>query len=205
MNKIVRSTPGTLCGIRRSKVRVQTAIFAAILLKTHGGAQPGFAQAAISECARAFCHPGADALKACRPVFSLDSANGSANERNSRIDGDTPTPQTSLRRAAPILSRGHQSYLSSASSSVEIDRLLCIALDAPFGHEMKNAWEPGMRDVLSLGAFIIMLLCLVVFVITLRPDVIRTLHAPSKTEYCNIGHSSAQECGLNVLAAARGR
>jgi hypothetical protein len=58
-----------------------------------------------------------------------------------------------------------------------------------------------MRDVLSLGAFVIMLLCLVVFAITLKPDVIRTLHAPSKPEYCNIGHLSAQECGLNVLAA----
>jgi hypothetical protein len=58
-----------------------------------------------------------------------------------------------------------------------------------------------MRDVLSLGALVIVLLCLVVFVITLKPDVIRTVHAPSKPEYCNIGHWSAQECGLNVLAA----
>jgi hypothetical protein len=50
-----------------------------------------------------------------------------------------------------------------------------------------------MRDVLSLGAFVIVLLCLVVFVITLKPDVIRTVHAPSEPEYWNIGHSSAQE------------
>jgi hypothetical protein len=62
-----------------------------------------------------------------------------------------------------------------------------------------------MREVLSLGAFVVTLVCLVVFVITLKPDVIRTAHAPSKPEYCNIGHSSAQECGLNVLAAVPGR
>jgi hypothetical protein len=62
-----------------------------------------------------------------------------------------------------------------------------------------------MRDVFSLGAFVITLLCLVVFVITLKPAVIRTVHAPSKPEYCNIGHSSEQECGLNVLAAVPGQ
>jgi len=58
-----------------------------------------------------------------------------------------------------------------------------------------------MRDVLSLGAFVIMVLCLVVFVITLKPYAIRAVHAPSKLEYCNVGHSSAQECGLNVFTA----
>ena len=62
-----------------------------------------------------------------------------------------------------------------------------------------------MRGVLSLGAFVIMLLCLVVFVITLKPDVIRTVHAPSKPEYCSIGHSSAQQCSLTVLAAVPGQ
>jgi hypothetical protein len=62
-----------------------------------------------------------------------------------------------------------------------------------------------MRDVLSLGAFVILLLCLVVFVIALKPDVIRTVHAPSTPEYCNIGYSSAQECGLNVLAVVPGQ
>ena len=58
-----------------------------------------------------------------------------------------------------------------------------------------------MREVLSVGAFVTVLLCLVVFVITLRPDVIRTVHAPSKPEYCSIGHSSALECGLSILTA----
>ena len=60
-----------------------------------------------------------------------------------------------------------------------------------------------MSDVLSLGAFVIMMLCLVVFVVKLKPDVIRSVHALRKPEYCNIGHSSAQECGLNDLAAVR--
>ena len=62
-----------------------------------------------------------------------------------------------------------------------------------------------MREVLSLGAFVIILLCLAVFVVSLRPDVIRTVHAPSKPEDCNIGHSSAEECGLNILAAVPGQ
>ena len=58
-----------------------------------------------------------------------------------------------------------------------------------------------MREFLNLGAFVIKLLCLVVFVIMLKPDVIGAVHAPSKPEYCSIEHSSAQGCGLNVLAA----
>jgi hypothetical protein len=62
-----------------------------------------------------------------------------------------------------------------------------------------------MREVLSVGVFIIKLLCLAVFIVSLKPDVIRTVHAPSKPEYCSIAHSSAQECGLNVLAAVPGQ
>ena len=61
-----------------------------------------------------------------------------------------------------------------------------------------------MRGVLSVGAFVITVLCLVVFVITLKPDAIRAVHA-SKPEYCNISYWSAQGCGLNVLAAVPGR
>jgi hypothetical protein len=57
-----------------------------------------------------------------------------------------------------------------------------------------------MSSVLSLGAFVI-----VVFVIMLKPDVIKAVHAPNKPKYCNIGHSSAQECGSNVLAAVPGQ
>jgi hypothetical protein len=51
-----------------------------------------------------------------------------------------------------------------------------------------------MWDFLSLGVFVVTLLCLVVFVITLKPNVIRPVHATTKPEYCKIGHSSAQEC-----------
>jgi hypothetical protein len=61
-----------------------------------------------------------------------------------------------------------------------------------------------VREVLSVGAFIINLLCLAVFLFALKPDVIRTVHAPSRPEYCSVWHSSALECGLNLLAAARG-
>jgi hypothetical protein len=61
-----------------------------------------------------------------------------------------------------------------------------------------------MREVLSFGAFIISLLCLTVFVVSLKPDAIKAVHAPSKPDYCSIGLSSAQECGLNVSAAVPG-
>ena len=61
-----------------------------------------------------------------------------------------------------------------------------------------------MREVLSVGVFIIKLLCLAVFIVSLKPDVIRTVHAPSKPEHCSVGDSSAQECGLNVSAAVPG-
>ena len=62
-----------------------------------------------------------------------------------------------------------------------------------------------MRDVLSFCAFVTKLLCLVLFVIMLKPDVIKTVYAPSKPDHYNIGHSSPQECGSNVLAAMPGQ
>ena len=62
-----------------------------------GGGQPVFAQAAISEPgAYAFFHPNADVLNAGRPISS-DSANASANERDSGTDGHARTPRTLLR------------------------------------------------------------------------------------------------------------
>jgi hypothetical protein len=73
------------------------AIVATTLLAGFGGGPPVFAQAAISEPgAYAFYHPDADVLNAGRPTFS-DSANASANERDSRIDGHARTPQTLSR------------------------------------------------------------------------------------------------------------
>jgi hypothetical protein len=73
------------------------AIFATTLLAVFGGEQPVFAQAAISEPgAYAFYHPGADVLNAGRHTLS-DSANASASERDSRIDGHARMPQTLSR------------------------------------------------------------------------------------------------------------
>jgi hypothetical protein len=70
------------------------AIVATTLLAVFGGGQPVFAQAAMSEPgAYAFYHPDADVLNAGRPTFSY-SANASANERESRINGHARTPQT---------------------------------------------------------------------------------------------------------------
>ncbi len=70
------------------------AIVAATVL---GGGQAVFAQAAISEPgAYAFYHPDADVLNAGRPTFS-DSANASANERDTRIDSHTRAPRTLSR------------------------------------------------------------------------------------------------------------
>ena len=71
---------------------VTTTLFAVL-----GGGQPVFAQAAISEPgAYAFYHPDADVLNAGRPISS-NSANASANERDSGIDGHARTPRTLLR------------------------------------------------------------------------------------------------------------
>jgi hypothetical protein len=73
------------------------AIVATTLLAVFGGGQPALAEEAISE-PRCVCglSTGADALNAGRPTFS-DSANASANERDSRIDGRARTPQTLSR------------------------------------------------------------------------------------------------------------
>jgi hypothetical protein len=64
------------------------AIVATALLAVFGGGQPGSAEEAISE-PRCVCglSTRADLLNAGRPIFS-DLANASANERDSRIDGE---------------------------------------------------------------------------------------------------------------------
>ena len=73
------------------------AVAATTLLAVLGGARAVFAQAAISEPgAYAFYHPDADVLNAGRPAFS-DSANASANERDTRTDGKARTPQALSR------------------------------------------------------------------------------------------------------------
>jgi len=73
------------------------AIVATTLLAVFGGGQPAFAEEAISE-PRCVCglSTGADVLQAGRPIFS-DLVNASANERDSRIDGQARAPQTLSR------------------------------------------------------------------------------------------------------------
>jgi hypothetical protein len=76
---------------------IRLAIVTTILLAAFGARQPAFAQAAISEPGLyAFYHSGADVLNAGRPTFS-DSANASANERDSGIGGPVGAPRTLLR------------------------------------------------------------------------------------------------------------
>jgi hypothetical protein len=58
-----------------------------------------------------------------------------------------------------------------------------------------------MKDVLSLAAFAIKVLCLVVFVNILKPDGIRTAQAPGAPEHCERARSQAQTCGSGAVAA----
>jgi hypothetical protein len=73
------------------------AIVATTLLAAFGGGQPVFAKEVIFE-PRCVCglSTGAGVLNAGRPIF-FDSANASANERDSRIDGHARVPQTLSR------------------------------------------------------------------------------------------------------------
>jgi hypothetical protein len=60
-----------------------------------------------------------------------------------------------------------------------------------------------MKDVLCVSVFAGKMLCLIVFVAVLKPDgsigAIRTATQPID---CRIERPGAQECGLNVFAAA---
>jgi hypothetical protein len=91
------------------------AIVATTLRAVFGGRQAVFAEEAISE-PRCVCglSTGAGVLNAGGPTFS-GSANASANERDSRIDGHARTPQT--------LSRHHRrSSAADASAHVVVTR-----------------------------------------------------------------------------------
>ena len=57
-----------------------------------------------------------------------------------------------------------------------------------------------MKDVLSLAAFAIKILCLVVFVNILKPDGIRTAQAPGRPEHCEKAGSRAQTCGVAAVS-----
>jgi hypothetical protein len=59
-----------------------------------------------------------------------------------------------------------------------------------------------MKDVLSIAAFAINVLGLVVFVNILKPDGIRTAQVPSRPEHCEKAGSRAQTCDSSAVAAA---
>ena len=59
-----------------------------------------------------------------------------------------------------------------------------------------------MKDVLSIAAFAINVLGLVVFVNILKPDGIRIAQVPSRPEHCEKAGSRAQTCDSSAVAAA---
>jgi hypothetical protein len=61
-----------------------------------------------------------------------------------------------------------------------------------------------MKDVFCLATFAIKLLCLVAFVIILKPHGIGTAEAPSKPQYCRMKPVVAQACGPNADAGQCG-
>jgi hypothetical protein len=69
------------------------------------------------------------------------------------------------------------------------------------GQTKSLAEEADMKDVLSIAAFAINVLGLVVFVNILKPDGIRTAQAPSRAEHCEKAHSQAQTCGSSAVTA----
>lgn len=98
------------------------AIVATILLVALGGRQPVFAEEATSE-PRCVCgsSTGADVLNAGHPIFS-ESANASANERDSRIDGHVfDAIEAELeRRGVQPLSEAEEDAPPSAVGGVKI-------------------------------------------------------------------------------------
>jgi hypothetical protein len=72
------------------------AIVATTLLAVFGSGQPVFAEEAISE-PRCVCGLSTDTDSLNAGHLTLSDSRPSANERDSRIDGHAPTPQTSPR------------------------------------------------------------------------------------------------------------
>ena len=61
-----------------------------------------------------------------------------------------------------------------------------------------------MKDIFCVAAFAGKVLCLMVFVIVLKPDgSIGTVWTSAKPVDCRMERSGMQECGLNVLAASQ--
>jgi hypothetical protein len=59
-----------------------------------------------------------------------------------------------------------------------------------------------MKEIFCIAAVTGKVLCLIVFVGALRPDVIRAVEASTEPAYCRIDRSRSQACGLNASAAA---
>ena len=51
-----------------------------------------------------------------------------------------------------------------------------------------------MKDVLSVVTFVTVALCLVVFLITLKPDALGAVTAPGKPAHCKVAASGALGC-----------
>jgi hypothetical protein len=60
-----------------------------------------------------------------------------------------------------------------------------------------------MKDVLCLAAFAAKVLCLVVFVTTLKPDRIGVVQAPTTPEYCKTERSGAHGCNPKVARSRK--
>ena len=79
-----------------------------------------------------------------------------------------------------------------------------LPTDAPHLHEMENAKERNMREVLSLATFVLGVLCFVAFVIAVKPNAFAAAEAPNKRAHCQTDDSQRRGCGLHVLATASG-
>ena len=59
-----------------------------------------------------------------------------------------------------------------------------------------------MKDVLCLAVFAGKILCLIMFVNVLNPDIIGVVQTPTHPVDCRMGRSGPQECASNVFATA---
>ena len=79
-----------------------------------------------------------------------------------------------------------------------------LQADAPHRHEMENALERNMREVLSLATFVLGVLCFVAFVTAVKPNAFAAAEAPNKPAHCQTDDSQRRGCGLHLFAAASG-
>ena len=60
-----------------------------------------------------------------------------------------------------------------------------------------------MKDILCFAAFVAKVLCLVLFVVALRPGHISAVHE-TEPAYCKTSRAAAPACGVSVVAALVG-